>query len=436
MVANEYTTRIVVDTAPFVKRTRLENFNAIIYTVPQVVDEIKDPQTREYMKCLPYTINCQIPQKESVKYVKDIAKQTGDISVLSSTDIQVIALTYELYKEYIGEPKLKEIKPLPSNLSLLARCEVPKTTGKESGTSGEDDNDNNDEDDDDDNEDVEGGEGEAATTSEEEEEETQQDTESLEPNDDDWITEDNFDEKAMTNFGLGRDFSDSMEPINKAQTDVVACLTTDFAMQNVLFHMGLDIVSLNGLRIRQPRTHLLWCSACCKPTKRTDTYFCPWCGHASMRRIPVTLHEDGQLEFHFARKFVPRLRGLKQPIRLPKGGKHADEPIYCADQRLPDRRPARPKNAKVVPVATNGLLGLEDDELSKVLEFQCDLNSASTVFPLNDVTSRSALHGIRSDHQIPSRAFLQGSRPEHGLKPTRGKAHISRPRTGNKKKRK
>ncbi|VDQ08352.1 unnamed protein product [Trichobilharzia regenti] len=138
-----------------------------------------------------------------------------------------------------------------------------------------------------------------------------------------------------------------------------------------------------------------------------------------MRRIPVTLHEDGQLEFHFARKFKPRLRGLK------------------VNQRLPDRRPARPKNAKVLPVATNGLLGLEDDELSKVLEFQCDLNNASTaVFPLNDTTSRSALHGIRSDHQIPSRAFLQGSRPEHGLKPTRGNAHISRPRTGNKKRRK
>ncbi|VDQ00476.1 unnamed protein product, partial [Trichobilharzia regenti] len=243
-----------------------QNFNAIIYTLPQVVDEIKDPQTREYMKCLPYTINCQIPQKESVKYVKDIAKRTGDISVLSSTDVHVIALTYELYRQYIGEPKVKEIKPLPSNLSLLARCEVPKTD-KKSGISGEDDDDNDVEDDDnedDDNEDVEGeGESAAATTSEEEEE-TQQDAESLEPNDDDWITEDNFDEKAMTNFGLGRDFSDSMEPINKAQSDVVACLTTDFAMQNVLFHMGLDIVSLNGLRIRQPRTHLLWCSACFK----------------------------------------------------------------------------------------------------------------------------------------------------------------------------
>ncbi|VDP39967.1 unnamed protein product [Schistosoma mattheei] len=174
-----------------------------------------------------------------------------------------------------------------------------------------------------------------------------------------------------------------------------------------------------------------------RPTKRTDTYFCPWCGHASLRRIPVTLHEDGQLEFHFAKRFVHRRRGLKQPVRIPKGGKYADEPIYCADQRIPDRRPARPKNPKVLPLATNGLLGFEDEELSNVLEFQCNLsNASSVVFPLNDVTSRSALCGIRSDHQIPSRSYLQGVHAEHGLKPTRGKAHIVRPRTGNKKKHK
>ncbi|CAH8569881.1 unnamed protein product [Heterobilharzia americana] len=336
-------------------------------------------------------------------------KEDRRFSVLSATDISVIALTYELHKKYLGEPILKEVKPLPNNLGLLARCQVPKSKS-ESDTSDED---------------------EESTTNETPE---THETESLEPADDDWITEENFDEKAMTDFGLKRNFLPTMEPINQAQTVIVACLTTDFAMQNVLFHTGLEIVSMNGLRIRQPRTHLLWCCACFKPTKRMDTYFCPWCGHGRLRRIPVTLHENGQLQFHFAKKFVPRLRGLKQPIRHPKGGKHADEPIYCADQRLPDRRPARPKNSKVVPVATNGLLEFEDDELANILEFQCDLNSTSAAFPLNDVTSRSALFGIRSDHQIPSRAFLQGGRAEHGLKPTRGTGHLTRPRTGNKKK--
>nr|AAW25869.1 SJCHGC06824 protein [Schistosoma japonicum] len=413
MVLSDRTSHIVVDTAPFLKRTHLETFGANIYTIPQVIAEIKDVQTREYMNCLSYTLNYQVPENESINFIKDIAKQTGDISVLSATDISVIALTYDLHKKYIGEPKTKEVKPLPNNLGSLARCQVPKSDTESKQSVDEDDK-------------------EVET---EQTETEANDTESSEPSDSDWITEDNFDERAITNFGLGGTFSDILEPISEVQTNVVACLTTDFAMQNVLLHAGLDIVSINGLRIRQPRTHLLWCCACFKPTKRMDTYFCPWCGHASLRRIPVTLHEDGQLEFHFAKKFVPRRRGLKQPVRIPKGGKYADEPIYCADQRIPDRRPARLKNPKVVPVATNGLLGFEDEELASILEFQCDLNNAaSTAFPLNDITSRSALCGIRSDHQIPSRRFLQGLRAEHGLKPTRGKAHISKPRTGNKKK--
>ncbi|CAH8557477.1 unnamed protein product [Schistosoma turkestanicum] len=412
MVLNDRTSHIVVDTAPFVKRTRLETFGASIYTVPQVVAEIKDVQTREYMDCLPYTLHCQTPENESINIIRGIAKQTGDLSVLSTTDINVIALTYELHTKYIGQPKIKEVKPLPNNLGSLAQCQVPKSD-TESKLSVD-----------------------KCDETEVTEAETNV-TEGSEPDDDDWITEDNFDEKAMTNFGLGGNIADLLEPINEAQTNVVACLTTDFAMQNVLFHAGLDIVSINGLRIRQPRTHILWCCACFKPTKRTDTYFCPWCGHASLRRIPVTLHEDGQLEFHFAKRFVPRRRGSKQPVRIPKGGKYADEPIYCADQRIPDRRPARPKNPKVAPVATNGLLGFDDEELSNILEFQCDLNNiSSAVFPLNDVTSRSALCGIRSDHQIPSRGFLQGVRAEHGLKPTKGKVHIAKPRTGNKKKQK
>lgn len=46
-------------------------------------------------------------------------------------------------------------------------------------------------------------------------------------------------------------------------------------------------------------------------TTKQDSYFCRICGYPNLRRIPVTLHEDGQLEFHFAKKFVKNLRGTK-----------------------------------------------------------------------------------------------------------------------------
>lgn len=52
-------------------------------------------------------------------------------------------------------------------------------------------------------------------------------------------------------------------------------------------------------------------SCSCRHTTKQGSYFCRMCGYPSLRRIPVTLHEDGQLEFHFSRKFQKNLRGTK-----------------------------------------------------------------------------------------------------------------------------
>ena len=51
--------------------------------------------------------------------VKELAKKTGDYLVLSKTDIEVIALTYQLYTEVTGtEPVIKDVGFVPS-LDLL-----------------------------------------------------------------------------------------------------------------------------------------------------------------------------------------------------------------------------------------------------------------------------------------------------------------------------
>ncbi|CAL8079154.1 unnamed protein product [Calicophoron daubneyi] len=389
---------VVVDSAAFIKRARLETFGTELYTCPEVTAEIRDAHTREFLKCLPYTVHMEIPSKESINFVRAIAKNTGDISVLSNTDISVIALTYELYKRFVGEPEPKPIIPIPSDLGQQAQYHEEEKGEPEDGESG---------------------------TESEDDVESKSSRSSDLPAENEWITEDNFETRALDNFGLGTNWKDDTEAINKPPP-IVACLTTDFAMQNVLFHAGIPIISLEGRLISQPRTNLLWCGSCFRPTKRSDTYFCPSCAQPNLRRIPVTLHEDGRLEFHFSRHFKKRLRGLKQPVTKPKGGKYADDPIYCPDQRLPDRRPARPKHPKVQLVATNGLLELENIELTTIID-------GIAAFPLQDVTSRSSRKGIRSDHQIPSRS-LHHPMAEHGLKPTRGAAQYSKQRTGNKKK--
>ncbi|VDP93451.1 unnamed protein product [Echinostoma caproni] len=190
-----------------------------------------------------------------------------------------------------------------------ARPQSPSGDSDEESSSDSDENDSDDETDDgDDQEDDKG------------KSNKEQNDEDPFPAEDEWITEQNFDQKAMNNFGLGNSFiseqtEQTIDPTTGCPVPppppVVACLTTDFAMQNVLFHLGLDLVSMNGMRITRPRTYLLWCGSCFRPTKRTDTYFCPFCAQANLRRIPVTLHPDGNLEFHFSRRFVKSLRGLQ-----------------------------------------------------------------------------------------------------------------------------
>lgn len=44
----------------------------------------------------------------------------------------------------------------------------------------------------------------------------------------------------------------------------VGCMTADFAMQNVLLQMGLNLVSTDGQRIQKVKSWVLRCHACYK----------------------------------------------------------------------------------------------------------------------------------------------------------------------------
>ena len=69
----------------------------------------------------------------------------------------------------------------------------------------------------------------------------------------------------------------------------VACMTTDFTMQNVLKHMNLELVSVEGRRIREVRRFVLRCFGCFQVTPHMDKSFCPWCGNKTLKRVSVTL---------------------------------------------------------------------------------------------------------------------------------------------------
>ncbi|GAA5850995.1 hypothetical protein JCM5353_007176 [Sporobolomyces roseus] len=67
-----------------------------------------------------------------------------------------------------------------------------------------------------------------------------------------------------------------------------ALLTGDFAMQNVGLQMGLNVLGSGGKRVKEVRTWVLRCHACFKLCKNPEKRFCPSCGGPTLLRTSIT----------------------------------------------------------------------------------------------------------------------------------------------------
>lgn len=158
----------------------------------------------------------------------------------------------------------------------------------------------------------------------------------------------------------------------------VACLTMDFAMQNVLKQIGLNVVALDGRVIKQMRTFILRCHACFKTTSIMTKIFCPSCGNKTLKKVAVSLDEEGNQQIHINFRKPISKKGKRFSLPMPQGGKHANNPILCEDQPVPDQRPSRLARTKNDP--------LQDDYIA-----------GYSPFIMRDVYSKSAMLGIRPD---------------------------------------
>ncbi|NJE04869.1 hypothetical protein E3E36_01615 [Thermococcus sp. M36] len=83
----------VIDAAVFI-----QGFDVEGVTTPKVVDEVKDPESRLFLEGLISAgkVRVLVPSKESLEAVRKAAKKTGELGELSETDVEVLALAYEL----------------------------------------------------------------------------------------------------------------------------------------------------------------------------------------------------------------------------------------------------------------------------------------------------------------------------------------------------
>lgn len=98
---------IVLDAGPIIKNTPplstlLAQCDEII-TTPAVVSEIRDPDARARVEALylPF-MKQRSPTPHSFSVISEFARKTGDRSVLSRNDIEVLALAYEIECERNG----------------------------------------------------------------------------------------------------------------------------------------------------------------------------------------------------------------------------------------------------------------------------------------------------------------------------------------------
>eukprot|EP00069_Balaena_mysticetus_P006718 bmy_05312T0 len=371
---------VVADAGAFLQDAALQDIGNNIYTIRDVISEIRDKATRRRLAVLPYELRFKEPFPEYVRLVTEFSKKTGDYPSLSATDIQVLALTYQLEAEFVKVSSSVQHPETPLHITGFHLPSKPKPTRgtvEHGHPVGEP-------------EDLEFSsflfwrnplpnidhelqellidKGEAIPSEEENEENGFEERKDQDSDDDGggWITPSNIKQvqQEMKQCAIPKDVR-------------VGCVTTDFAMQNVLLQMGLHVLAVNGLLIREARSYILRCHGCFKTTSDMSRVFCAQCGNKTLKKVSVTVSDDGTLRMHFSRNpKVLNPRGLRYSLPTPKGGKYAINPHLTEDQRFPQLRLSRKARQKTDVFAPDYIAGVSP-------------------FAENDISSRSATLQVR-----------------------------------------
>ena len=130
---------LVIDSGPIIKLTGVSSLRdkaETFYTVPAVLGEIRDAKARQHLDTLPFVIETREPSSASVAAVTDFARLTGDYQSLSSVDIIVLALVYELEQEGC-DGAATHIRTTPKRTVGVGKVELLNTKKKKEAKDGQ-----------------------------------------------------------------------------------------------------------------------------------------------------------------------------------------------------------------------------------------------------------------------------------------------------------
>lgn len=257
-------THLILDAGPLLSLEPVRHLASTFHTTPLVLAELKDPKARAHWDALALSgvdVRVEMPSAAAMGKVMEFAKKTGDYAVLSQTDLSVLALTCHWEMELNGDERIRKApgeKLTPRDevgavgvqavgiqaegtAAEVAELPVGEEAGPEAttqvatatGEAGE----------------QEGGEGSNG----------QEEAGSDDDSGGEWITTANVKRHRNRDLGLlpGGGKSGS-KPL------AAACMTGDYAVQNVLLGMGLGLVGEGGKRISKVKSWVLRCHACFK----------------------------------------------------------------------------------------------------------------------------------------------------------------------------
>ena len=336
---------LVLDSGPILTAHLHSSLSHTYYTVPDVISEIKDPISKSKLSSLPFVLQIREPSAEAYKTVREFAKGTGDGSALSRTDVKVMALTLDLETEHGGGRERITPSSITVHEGKPTRCkdssmDMLNTLPTESDSEGE------------------------------------------------WITPQNVAQRRQ------RDLLRTTSQPSAPATNTVACMTADFAMQNVLLQMRLSVASVEGRRITGLKAWMLRCHACHWYTPHMARHFCDKCGGPTLMRTSYALDGEGKPHFFLTRNFVYNLRGTKYSMPMPEGGRKGDV-IRREDQReyvraVKTQRRVEGKEWKAM--MSGGNVGDVDDRLAGIFG---DISLASSVIASGMKKGRSG-SGIKA----------------------------------------
>ncbi|KAH3674218.1 hypothetical protein WICMUC_003460 [Wickerhamomyces mucosus] len=364
---------LVIDATPLITQhvSTLQNYANHFYTTPTVYNEIKDENARNNLLLWGDKLQLRHPKQEFIDKVSSFAKLTGDYSVLSTNDIHIIALTYELecelnngdwrLRKKPGE-KLEYNKPLKHlenetngdikespeneqknddsvvNTSAIETGEKKKKQRRRGGKKQREkreaallaEAEQEAQKETIDTKEVEQKEStqdeidqafERIESKKQQREEAEQElTEDYNESDDDgeWITEENLIQEMI------KDSGEKIEKEKEGDSRIkVALATGDFACQNVSLQIGLNLMNtLSGLQIKRVRNYMLRCHACFTmlpiPKNGQPKHFCPRCGGATLLRCAVSVDsKTGEVKAHLKANFEWHTRGDKYSLASP-----------------------------------------------------------------------------------------------------------------------